>query len=631
MRPVDGVPPPREISLCKTGSSSSPCDTTEYPKTLRLRFKNPAQIKYANVPPTTFYCEVSNSSDFSNVAFSTTFPYVGGIDPPQTTILKVQLSVPAKLVGIILYVRMRLPNDVGPGYFGASANGAAAFDRPSAPTIAAVLPVVHATEGPSLLISIRLPADIGDGGHLSAPVLHCLLYLSTSDDENAVFHSGSTPPSFYITSSPDAQTVNFTIVKSKFPQAMSDQVELLLRKGNIAYVWARVGNQADNNPLFFSDLSLPRSAQVAGVPGAVDKCTLALNGDLAVMLIWSTPNDKGLGREVYYPLDAYQYAQIDVKTFSLLQDIQTLPNDARHAVVTGLLKNKTYFFSIRALNGMGFGPWFQHEYQNCSLYPLLERPCTCGFRAVSVPGSPIIERLQQGDGKLIGLWQNPQDRGYGPLGPFIALRYEVQLENIHDHMVNSSNTVNSTNTTWSILQGHLSVGKYYRFRCRALSAAGIGNWSDWSSSTLVLILPSSPASMSIAVLGPPGPTLDFRVTFTNPLQTGNGDSTYPLLSFEIMVFLKPDLDRTSIISNQNITDSNVSVSSLMRSSCTNISQATTIGNGTTFTSILNDLIAGCTYRCSIRAKNVIGWGPVISYDLLVKVSTVKSYLCLLHS
>jgi len=134
---LDGVSPPREVSLCGIQATEPPCDATQEPGTLRLTFKYPSDLGSVGNLPTDYLCEFSrNFSSFaSGLAFWTTFPYEGKDQPARAKILKKSIDIPNEFVGVVLCVRLWLLNACGTGYAGISLNGVASVIAPSAPEI----------------------------------------------------------------------------------------------------------------------------------------------------------------------------------------------------------------------------------------------------------------------------------------------------------------------------------------------------------------------------------------------------------------------------------------------------------------------------------------------------------------
>ena len=600
--PVDGVQQPREIAICDPSAPSfAPCDgsfATQVPMTLRITFKYPEITNWDDPSfdlPTHFYAEFANSSTFSSIAHATTFPYEGGASPSQAVVVKKVLSIPANQAGVKLFLRLRLPNSLGDGYFGVSTNRVAAMNRPSAPTINNVAPGWNETFGPSLSIEAEPPRDMGDGGQGLITTLAYEMFITGSDNKQGEFNSGSTPPTLSFSVSPSTALINRTITKADFPASRQDQVETLLGKGKDAYVWIRANNNANylsgGNELYWSDYSETGDVVIAGLPGAVTMATLTLEGDLTVKLSWESPSDKGLGDGRAYPISSFQYAAVDpnITLITPLQEAIDTGNASGSTTISGLQKGTIYFFSVRAANDIGIGPWFQHI--DCTSYTLFHRPSTCGFTAMSFPGSPVVESLQRGDGYLLAAWQSPSDSGCGSSGPIIALSYDIELEDMANRSVANFSTAGATNLTWNVSLQEVSVGMYYRFRCRAVSPVGAGTWSNWSVSVIVLIKPSSPTSLSF-VSESPGSSMDFRVSFEPPLETGNGNDSWPLVLYEISI---------------NATNA----------TCSNKSDVNYV-NGSKTASVVTGLIPGCKYEISVRAQNVIGWGPRTFSTLLVK-------------
>ena len=143
------------------------------------------------------------------------------------------------------------------------------------------------------------------------------------------------------------------------------------------------------------------------------------------------------------------------------------------------------------------------------------------------------------------------------------------------------------------------VGRYYRARGRAQNVIGYGQWSAWSTPTIVLVLPDSPRSISTAASGPVGMETDFRISWTRPSETGSGSSEWPLLSYEIT------------LAAQNVT-------SIIGRVC-NVKSDPFVTNGTSLAIVVPTLTSKCSYQIAVRARNSIGWGPSTHRLLVVKV------------
>ena len=434
--PIDAILAPTDVAICALDAQAAPCNgviATQLPKSLRLTFKNPAIVdEDPGKLPTDFYCEFStNLSSFdSAVVISTTFPY----QHMKTSPYKHSIPIPDLFVGLVLFVRLRLPNIHGSGYFGTASTGVAALRPPSAPSIVGLRSGVDATDGSTLLLQVRRPIDLGDGGHETARALVFQIFIATSVDP---FATGSNPPSTLISTNPRTEVTNMTISLSSFDGESRTQVESMLTVRQTVFVWVRANNVNIENMAFSSNISEARTIQVTCTPGSMRMVILSHIGHLAAKLEWAPPEDRGLGDSYDYPI-SYQYAEIasDTTTISVLHDVVTVENNVQHVNLTGLKKGKFYFFSVRAVNDVGFGPWFNAG--DCASYPPDILLATCGLLAMSFPEVLVIPNLTQGNGSLVAAWQYPSDPGTGASGPRVTLRYEIEFQDMRDIAVEST-------------------------------------------------------------------------------------------------------------------------------------------------------------------------------------------------
>lgn len=461
--PLDGVAPPREVQFCGAEDIEGTCSApVQAPSSLRLTFKYPESLGGGNTP-TDFDCEVSsNGTNFpKGVGFTTTFPYEGGQSPWREELLKKTITIPDNMIGMLLYVRLRLPNNIGTGHWGTSQMGVFSLKRPTAPEIVLLKSAVSVSDGQSLKISVREPHDIGDGGYRRAPALIFEIFIASSGDVDQVFNSGTTPPSAFFTSSPGIGIANITLSKSNFASALRNQVTTVLSVQNTVFVWARANNQRRTNFLLSSSRTEARSILVAGLPGAISMVILILDGDLAMELSWTPPDDKGLGANalMYYAIQSYQYARIgsDTSIITLLENPVTVGPDENSLRVslTGLQKGLVYFYSVRAVNDVGFGPWFNLQ-TTCESYPVNNRPSNCGFEGISFPSTPVLQGFTRGNGYVTAMWQYPSDPGTGTAGSRVNLTYTIEFESLKDGTIATAQTEGKTNKTYTRSIGQIS-------------------------------------------------------------------------------------------------------------------------------------------------------------------------------
>jgi len=448
--PVDGIPAPKDVALCALDAQAAPCDgiiAAQHPRTLRLTFKNPTVD--SDSLPTYFDCEFStNPSSFSPRVLFSIFPY----EHDKTAPYQHSIPIPDDLVGLVLFVRVRLPNDVAPGYWGTSSTGVAALRPPSTPSIVGLRSGGVATDGATLMLNVRRPLDLGDGGYGTAPTLVFEVFIATSGDVRQFFESGSSPPSTSFSTNPNTEITNMTLSPSAFGTESRAQVASMLSVRTTVFVWVRANNVNIQNTAFFSNISGSTTTQVTSEPGSISMATLSRIGPLAAKLSWAPPEDRGRGVSFDYPI-SYQYAEIasDTSTIAALQDIVTVEFSVQHVNLTDLQKGRLYFFSVRAVNDVGVGPWFNAG--NCASYPSDTLPATCGLLALSFPESLGTPNLTQANGSLTATWQYPSDPGTGVAGPRVTLRYQIEFEDIQESTVTSTELSSLTSKTWSVLHG----------------------------------------------------------------------------------------------------------------------------------------------------------------------------------
>ena len=614
VQPRDGISPPREVTLCGIEDRNTPCDGSiaiQLSQTLRLAFKYPETLaRHSDAEeyllPSHILCEFStNASNFaSGLAFSQTFPYDAGLRPSQAAFVRLYIPIPLQFLGVSLSCRIRMPNHVGPGYFGISGRQVAALQPPSEPSIAQLKPAVHPVDGQALLVQIRRPVDLGDGGRGTALALVFQIYIANSGSEEVNFETGSTPPYAIIYADPSAQVTNVTLSVSNFDPEDRASAAAILATRSIAFVWVRASNQRNDNPKLSSKRSTGSSVLLASTPGPVGVSQFRITANLAAILAWTPPADKGVGLSYDYPILSYQYAEVE-PDLTRVYDIVTVGASISSVQLSPLQKGKMYFYSVRAVNDVGAGPWFLHV--DCAA-PLFDRPSTCGVVALSHPHSPTVDTLQQGEGFLNAIFRYPSDPGTRPSRLNISLTYKVQFQG-NGSIINAS-TDQVTSLRFNESLGQVKVGSYYRFRCMALNQVGSSQWSPWSLPTVMLARPSSPILLSVSPASPIGPTADYRFSFHAPLDTGAGGDSWPIILYEITV--TPD----SAGFNPNGDE------------CSRPDVA--ILNGTTTMMIASKLTSGCDYRFVTRARNFIGFGPEAYTVFEAQVSSTSLSLSTVH-
>jgi Ca2+-binding RTX toxin-like protein len=204
----------------------------------------------------------------------------------------------------------------------------------------------------------------------------------------------------------------------------------------------RVRGVSDFGP---GDWSLPSTAVTphAALPDAPDRPRVN-PGDRHVQVSWTEPFDGGsmiTGYEV-------QVSDADGPVGTPQSTTDTTLD------VTGLTNGRAYFFSVRAMNEEGWGPW------------------SPGARSVPAapPGAPHLKSVNPRDHAVGVRWRAPADDG----GSAIT-GYQVQVLTLDGLQVGLLRRTDAL--THRLLVTGLQNGVSYRFRVRALNAAGASEWS----------------------------------------------------------------------------------------------------------------------------------------------------------
>jgi hypothetical protein len=142
------------------------------------------------------------------------------------------------------------------------------------------------------------------------------------------------------------------------------------------------------NPLFNSTLSNVISLRPMEVPTMVRNLDF-IAGDSYVNLSWNEPDYFGGDSEVTYSVH-WGNEESDL--------VNVIDVDVLYHNVTGLTNGKTYYFSVRAMNFKGYGPFSR----------------VLNITPLKVPSPPQFFEYTDGDGFLNLSWEKPLDFGGTP-------------------------------------------------------------------------------------------------------------------------------------------------------------------------------------------------------------------------
>jgi Ca2+-binding RTX toxin-like protein len=195
------------------------------------------------------------------------------------------------------------------------------------------------------------------------------------------------------------------------------------------------------------EYSLPSNAVTphAEVPRAVGIPNL-LPGNRQVGVDWDAPNDGGS------PITGYEVRVIDIEG-AQVGDLRSTTTITRFDV-TGLTNGDDYFFSVRAENAEGFGPWSPEV----------------GAVPRGRAGAPDMSGVDPRNKSVLCRWTDPADDG----GSNIT-GYTIQVQTLNGRQVGKLRRADGLANR--LVVSGLDNGRAYRFRVRAVNAAGASIWS----------------------------------------------------------------------------------------------------------------------------------------------------------
>jgi Ca2+-binding RTX toxin-like protein len=219
-------------------------------------------------------------------------------------------------------------------------------------------------------------------------------------------------------------------------------------------------------------------------------------GDRRVTLTWTPPTDTGGD-----PVTDYV-----VRYFAADGPRQLSAGAATTLSVTGLDNGVAYQFQVAAVNSAGPGPFTS---LSASAVPR------------TIPAAPTGVSAHRGEGSAVVGWTAPANDG----GAAVS-RYEVQVLDDHGAPVGPTHRTDGVATSLAVTG--LTNGSGYRFRVRAVNAAGAGAYSVASNRVVPLGLPRAPR-IGAARPGAPGGAVTAGVAWRPP----PGDGGTPVTTYVV--------------------------------------------------------------------------------------------------
>jgi len=424
---------------------------------------------------------------------------------------------------------------------------------------------VSAGEIPSITLNWDAPTDTGDGG-TTLSILRYVVEMA----EDAEFSTG-------LVSKRQANDV-FTY---------STEADSLVL-GTTYYARVRADNiltQREDD--LQGDSTETLSKQAATLPGAPQSVNVSVSGALQFVLEWSEPLDKGLGLGVSFSLSSYAYViysaiDADKDAGDIHDGLQPSTTMTLLDGDLGFVAGDVYYMSVRADNEIGEGAWFSYILDCGDSTRVPHTTATCGITAVQSPSAPGGVTLGVTNNATLEIaFERPFNTGTGD-DSYALVRYEVQLWSDPSEVVLTDLEEGTRNASF----GGLFQGVYYQARVRAVSYAGNGTWSA-SATSIVLFVPTAPVDLALAWHNASSTEVSFSYSFSRPIDTGTGDSSWPLMTFNID--FAPN-GQTNPVGE----------------TCLPVDQ---VINGSLTSGTADGLTKGCTYDVSISAANKAGSGP----------------------
>ena len=298
---------------------------------------------------------------------------------------------------------------------------------------------------------------------------------------------GGSPVDGYELTVHDQAGVQIGGVRNAAAAARSFVVDGLTNGTGYRFRVAAVNAQGAGPRSGLTPVTTPRT--VPDAPAVVS----ATFADSSATVEWTAPaNDGGA------PITGYEVQMLDASGSPLAPPQAAGSGTARSFVVTGLTNGDTYRFQVRAINVAGN-----------SLYSTRSDTVT----PARVADAPTIDSVTPREDSAVVRWTPPTVTGGVPI-----TGYELQVTDQAGTPIGAPQAAGGAGARQFVVTG-LTPGERYRFRVRALNAAGPGSFSALSPSQVVGLAPTRPGIRD-ARSGRPGGVVNATARWNRPAADG---------------------------------------------------------------------------------------------------------------
>ena len=346
------------------------------------------------------------------------------------------------------------------------------LNPPAAPAITALTQADGA-----LTVSWTAPADTGDGEVTSYDVRH--IASEATDQADA----------------------DWTLVTGAWSSGAQEHELNGLTNGAGYDVQVRATNRIGNGPWSETMTGTPQTA-----PGAPALWSgVATNQRIEVL--WSSPESDGGSPITSYDLRYIRADAPDLADENWTQ-VDAVSTVASSYNITNLTNGLAYHTEVRAINGVGKGPWSER---------MTRTPA-------GPPGIPAVETVTNADASLVITWAAPETDGGSAITGYNLRHVRGDAENFDPPSWTVTNRIWSSGALTYTLTGLVNEVRY-RLSLQAVNAQGTSNWSNFDhvrtgTPGVTPALPGAP-TMNRAIWNDDTLT----VSWTPPADDGDADVT----------------------------------------------------------------------------------------------------------